>query len=48
MYLLRTTEHYREAGRKVMGRSVLTRAVNGDPTNMVCLYDLNPEQPATP
>ena len=41
MYVFRTTEHYREAGREVMGRSILTRAVNGDPTNLVCLYDLS-------
>lgn len=41
MYVVRTTEHYREAGREVMGRSILTRAVNGDPTNLVCLYDLS-------
>jgi hypothetical protein len=41
MYVVRTTEHYREAGREVMGRSVLTRAVNGDPTNLVCLYDIS-------
>ena len=41
MYVFRTTEHYREAGREVMGRSVLTRAVNGDPTDLVCLYDLS-------
>ena len=41
MYVFRTTEHYREAGREVMGRSVLTRAVNGDPTNLLCLYDLS-------
>ena len=39
--VFRTTEHYREAGREVMGRSVLTRAVNGDPTNLLCLYDLS-------
>src|SRR6476469_4866708 len=32
-----TTENYREAGREVMGRSILTRAVNGDPTDLVCL-----------
>jgi hypothetical protein len=41
MYVVRSTEHYREAGREVMGRSVLTRAVNGDPTNLACLYDLS-------
>ena len=41
MYVIRTTEHYREAGREVMGRSVLTRAVNGDPTDLACLYDLS-------
>jgi len=41
MYVCRTTEHYREAGRQVMGRSLLTRAVNGDPTDLVCLYDLS-------
>jgi hypothetical protein len=41
MYVFRTTVHYREAGREVMGRSILTRAVNGDPTNLVCLYDLS-------
>jgi hypothetical protein len=41
MYVFRTTDHYREAGREVMGRSVLTRAVNGDPTNLVCLYELS-------
>jgi len=41
MYVFRTTEHYREAGREVMGRSILTRAVNGDPTDLVCLYDLS-------
>ena len=41
MYVFRTTEHYREAGREVMGRSVLTRAVNGDPTDLVCLYDVS-------
>jgi hypothetical protein len=41
MYVFRTTEHYREAGREVMGRSILTRAVDGDPTNLVCLYDLS-------
>jgi uncharacterized protein DUF4185 len=41
MYVVRTTDHYREAGREVMGRSVLTRAVNGDPTRLTCLYDLS-------
>jgi hypothetical protein len=41
MYVFRTTEHYREAGREVMGRSILTRAVNGDTTDLVCLYDLS-------
>ena len=41
MYVIRTTDHYREAGREVMGRSVLTRAVNGDPTDLTCLYDLS-------
>ena len=41
MYVCRTTEHYREVGRQVMGRSLLTRAVNGDPTDLVCLYDLS-------
>jgi hypothetical protein len=41
MYVFRSTEHYREAGREVMGRSVLTRAVDGDPTNLTCLYDFS-------
>lgn len=41
MYVVRTTDHHQEAGREVMGRSVLTRAVNGDPTDLVCLYDLS-------
>ena len=41
MYVFRSTEHYREAGREVMGRSVLTRAVGGDPTNLICLYDFS-------
>jgi hypothetical protein len=41
MYVFRSTEHYREAGREVMGRSVLTRAVNGDPTTLACLYDFS-------
>ena len=31
LYVVRTTDHRHEAGREVMGRSVLTRAVNGDP-----------------
>jgi hypothetical protein len=41
LYVVRTTDHRREAGREVMGRSVLTRAVNGDPTDLACLYDLS-------
>jgi hypothetical protein len=41
MYVFRSTEHYREGGREVMGRSVLTRAVNGDPTTLSCLYDFS-------
>ena len=41
MYVVRTTDHHREAGREVMGRSVLTRAVNGDPTDLVALHDLS-------
>jgi Domain of unknown function (DUF4185) len=41
MYVFRTTDHYREAGREVMGRSVLTRAVDGDPTHLTCLYDVS-------
>jgi hypothetical protein len=41
MYVFRTTDHHREGGREVMGRSVLTRAVNGDPTDLVCLYDVS-------
>ena len=41
MYVFRTTDHYREAGREVMGRAVLTRAVNGDPTSLTCLYDFS-------
>jgi hypothetical protein len=41
LYVFRSTEHYREAGREVMGRSVLTRAVGGDPTNLTCLYDVS-------
>jgi Domain of unknown function (DUF4185) len=41
MYVFRSTEHYREAGREVMGRSVLTRAAHGDPTALTCLYDFS-------
>lgn len=41
MYVFRSTGHYREAGREVMGRSVLTRAVDGDPTDLRCLYDFS-------
>jgi hypothetical protein len=41
MYVFRSTDHYREGGREVMGRSVLTRAVNGDPTDLACLYDVS-------
>ena len=41
MYVFRSTDHYREAGWEVMGRSVLTRAVNGDPANLACLYDFS-------
>jgi hypothetical protein len=41
MYVFRTTGHYREAGREVMGRSVLTRAIDGDPTDLRCLYDFS-------
>jgi Domain of unknown function (DUF4185) len=41
MYVFRTTEHYREAGREVMGRSILTRAANGDPTRLTSLYDFS-------
>jgi Domain of unknown function (DUF4185) len=41
MYVFRSTDHYREGGREVMGRSVLTRAVNGDPTSLVSLYDFS-------
>ena len=41
MYVFRTTDHHRAAGREVMGRSVLTRAVDGDPTNLTCLYDVS-------
>jgi hypothetical protein len=37
MYVFRSTGHYRE----VMGRSVLTRAVNGDPTDLRWLYDFS-------
>ena len=41
MYVFRSTEHYREAGREVMGRSILARAVNGDPTDLRHLYDFS-------
>jgi hypothetical protein len=41
MYVFRSTEHYRECGREVMGRSVLTRAVDGNPTDLRCLYDFS-------
>lgn len=41
MYVFRSTDHYREGGREVMGRSVLTRAVNGDPTTLSKLYDFS-------
>ena len=41
MYVFRSTDHYREAGREVMGRSVLTRAVKGDPTDLSVLYDFS-------
>ena len=41
MYVIRSTDHYREAGREVMGRSVLTRAVRGDPTDLTYLYDVS-------
>ena len=41
LYVVRTTDHRHEGGREVMGRSVLTRAVGGDPTDLVCLYDLS-------
>jgi Domain of unknown function (DUF4185) len=41
MYVFRSTDHHREAGREVMGRSVLTRAVGGDPTELVWLYDVS-------
>ena len=41
MYVFRSTEHYREHGREVMGRSVLTRAVDGDPTSLRWIYDFS-------
>lgn len=41
MYVVRTTDHHREGGREVMGRSVLTRAAHGDPTDLTWLYDLS-------
>lgn len=41
LYVFRSTDHHREAGREVMGRSVLTRAVDGDPTDLRWLYDVS-------
>jgi hypothetical protein len=41
MYVFHSTDNYRDAGREVMGRSVLTRAVNGDPGDLRCLYDVS-------
>ena len=41
LYVFRSTDHYQEAGRQVMGRSVLTRAVAGDPTDLTHLYDFS-------
>jgi hypothetical protein len=41
MYIFRSTDHRRAGGREVMGRSILTRAVNGDPTTLACLYDFS-------
>ena len=41
MYVFRSTDHFSEAGREVMGRSVLTRAVGGDPTDLMWLYDVS-------
>jgi hypothetical protein len=41
LYVFRSTDHYREGGREVMGRSVLTRAIDGDPTDLTHLYDFS-------
>ena len=41
MYVIRSTDHYEEAGRQVMGRSVLTRAVDGDPTDLTYVHDVS-------
>ena len=41
MYVFRSTDHHRDRGREVMGRSVLTRAVRGDPTDLSHLYDVS-------
>ena len=41
MYVFRSTDHHRDAGREVMGRSVLTRAIGADPTDLSHLYDVS-------
>ena len=40
MYVFYTTDHFREDGQDLMGRSVLCRA-DGDPTNLDYLYDVS-------